>query len=251
MKIAICLNGQPRTWEKCYPRWLEILSSQGDIDFFFHMWNYNTLPSLMATYNGGTKIIDQPLEQSELDKIVETLKPKKYIFEPRKHISYWNTNIPVNKQFGNWSCEQFYSLYYSSLLKKQYEIENDFRYDIVIRLRTDLWFEENLVLETPRPNIVYTTHCAEDPNFSVYRVGDIFFYADSYTFDQMALFYKFLSFVPTDWVTKKECPPPEIALYFYMASIGIMNKPTVPQIKIMRDQSLLEIKGALDGYETI
>ncbi|MGA1049632.1 MAG: hypothetical protein ACO3UU_16630, partial [Minisyncoccia bacterium] len=209
MKIAVCINGQARTWKKCYPRWMEILASQGEIDFFFHMWNYNTLPSLLATHNGGMQIEDELLSEIEINEILDTFKPKKYIFEPRKPIEYWNSTIPKDKQFGSWSNEQFYSLYYSSLLKREYELENDFRYDIVIRLRTDIWFLEDIKLAEPAPNTLYTAHCSYDPNYSVYRIGDIFFYADSHTFDQVCEFFKFLTFVPTDWVTQKDCPPPE------------------------------------------
>lgn len=249
MKIAICLNGQPRTWKQCYPRWMEILQPQGEIDFFFHMWNYNTLPNLLATYNGGIPIIDEPLTQEEMDDIVNTLNPKKFIFESRKPISYWNSLIPVDKQFGQWSCEQFYSLYYSSLLKREYEIGNDFRYDVVLRIRTDLWFLDSFQLEILKPNTLYTSHCSWDTQYNVYRVGDIFFYGDSHTFDQVTEFFKFLSFVPTDWVTATNCPPPEIALYYYMTNIGILNYPTNISMKVMRDLRVKEIKGQLDPYE--
>lgn len=251
MKIAVCLNGQPRTWEKCYSRCMELLSPQGEVDFFFHMWDYNTLPSILATYNGGIEIQDECLPQEELKKIVDIIKPKKFIFESRKPISYWNTDIPIEKQFGNWSCEQFYSLYYSSILKRCYELENDFRYDVVLRIRTDLLIQDDLTLMNIEPNVLYTTHCSWDTKYNSYRVGDIFFYADSYTFDQVAAFFKFLSFVPINWITSDVCPPPEMALYYYLTNIGILNNPTSCSTKILRDPRVLEIKGSLDGYETL
>lgn len=249
MKIAICLNGQPRTWKQCYPKWIEIFQPQGEVDFFFHMWNYNTLPNLLATYNGGMAIIDEPLKQEELDDIVQTIKPKKFVFESRKPIEYWNTKIPVDQQFGFWSKEQFYSLYYSSLLKREYELANDFRYDAVVRLRTDLFFTEDIPLNNPAPNTLYTVHCGWDHHYGCYRVGDIFFYADSHTFDQVSEFFKFLSFIPTSWVTRTVCPPPEIAFYYYMTNIGILNYPTNIDMKVMRDIRVKEIKGDLDRYE--
>lgn len=249
MKIAICLNGQPRTWKQCYPRWMEIFQKQGDIEFFFHFWNYNTLPSILASHNGGVAINDELLSQEELDSIVETFKPKKYIFESRKDINYWNTTIPEDKQFGSWSNEQFYSLYYASLLKREYELENDFRYDVVVRLRTDIWFLDEFLLLTPEPNTAYTSHCSWDPQYNCYRVGDIFYYSDSHTFDQISEFFKFLSFIPTNWVTSTICPPPEIALYYYLTNIGILNHPTHISMKVMRDPKVKELKGELDPYE--
>lgn len=249
MKIAICLSGQPRTWEKCYKRWFEIFSSQGEIDFFFHLWDYNTLPNLLASYNGGMKITDEKISEDEKNRIIETFKPKKFLFEPRKEIKYWNCELPESQQFGPWCREQFYSIYRASLLKREYEIENSMQYDLVIRLRTDLYILDNHKLVKPYPGTLYTSHCSWDENYNCYRVGDIFYYADSYTYDQMAGFFKFLSFVPTHWVTGQKCPPPEIAMYFYMANIGILNHPTHISMKVMRDQKVLDIKGKLDNYE--
>ena len=252
MKIAICLSGQPRTWKKCFGNWAEKFHHQGEVDYFFHFWDYNTLPNLLATYNGGIEINDELLSEQEKSEIIDTFKPKNYLFESRKHIDYWNCVLPPEKKFGGWCVEQFYSLYYVSQLKRQYELQHNFRYDLVIRLRADLVFlDEKVNLINPYPNTLYTAHCAFDNEYNVYRIGDIYFYADSYTFDQVSLFYKFLSFVPTDWVTQKSTPPPEIALYFYLASIGVLNHPTHPYLKVLRDEKVLQIKGQLDGYETI
>lgn len=249
MRIAICLSGQPRTWEKCMARCKEIFTPIGEVDFFFHLWDYNTLPNLLATHNGGIEIKDEILTIEEKEKIISYLKPKKFLFEKRKNIEYWNTSIPIEQQFGPWCREQFYSIYYASLLKREYEIENDFRYDIVVRYRSDLWILDNPKIHMPAANTAYTSHCSWDETYQCYRVGDIFYYADSHTFDQVSEFYKFLSFIKTSFVTSGKCPPPEIALYFYLANIGVLNYPTHISMKIMRDPRVLEIKGHLDGYE--
>lgn len=252
MRIAVCLSGQPRTWEKCYLRWKEILEPQGNVDFFFHLWDYNTLPNLLLSLNGGTSLHDEPLNSEEKNKIIETLNPKKFLFESKKTINYWNCDIQENYQFGPWTKEQFYSLYCVSLLKRQYELENDFRYDVVMRLRSDLWFVDDFNITLPEPNTLYSAHCSWDNVYNCYRVGDIFYYADSHTFDQMALFFKFLSFVPTTWIVSPDkCPPPEIAMYFYMMNIGVLNKPSHVSLKVKRDPRVLEIKGKLDQYEII
>jgi len=253
MKIAICLSGQPRTWAKCYPRWMEIFKDHEDIDFFFHLWDYNTLPNLLATYNGGTEIKDQLLTIDEKVDLITTLNPKKYLFESRKKIDYWNCNIPVHEQLGPWCIEQYYSRYYVSILKQQYELDNNFKYDLVIWQRTDTYpsLETKITLTVPEPNTLYTTHNRWDEELGIYRIGDIFYYSDSATFDQMALIYKFFSFTPSTWITSSKCPPPEVAFYTYMANIGIINSPIHGDFKVMRDNQVLEIKGKLDGYEII
>jgi hypothetical protein len=247
MRVAICLSGQPRTWKECLPNWLDSMELVDRPDFFFHFWDYNTLPSLLASYKKS--IVDEKLQDVEKQDIIDALAPKKFKFESRKDIPYWNCDIPENMQFGPWCREQFYSAYYVSLLKREYELMNKFRYDVVIRLRSDLWFTEKLQIETPEPNSLYTTHCSYDNEYDVYRIGDIFYYADSSTFDQVSQFFKFLSYVPTNWVTPKNCPPPEIAMSYFLTNIGIINRPTRCLTKIKRPSIVKEIKGSLDSYE--
>ncbi|NBP58964.1 hypothetical protein EBU71_20945 [bacterium] len=98
---------------------------------------------------------------------------------------------------------------------------------------------------------MYSTHCSFDQKYNVYRVGDIFYYADSHTFDEIAGLWKFLSFVPTDWVTPIHCPPPEISLYFYLASMGMINHPIHVSMKIARTERYKELKGYLDAFEIV
>jgi hypothetical protein len=194
-------------------------------------------------------IVDEKIQDEEKQDIIDSLVPKKFKFESRKVIKYWNCDIPDNMQFGPWCREQFYSAYYASLLKREYELQNKFRYDVVIRLRSDLWFTDKLEIETPEPNSLYTTHCSYDTEYNVYRIGDIFYYADSSTFDQVSQFFKFLSYVPTNWVTPKNCPPPEIAMSYFLTNIGIINRPTRCLTKIKRPSIVKEVKGSLDSYE--
>jgi len=120
------------------------------------------------------------------------------------------------------------------LLKKEYELENNFRYDVVLQLRPNLCFLEPLELETPIPNTIYTYDSCQDDKYGVYKVSDKFFYGDSHTVDQVSEFFKFLSFIDVTWVTWKKTTiqftPTEIAFYYYMTNIGILNHPTKVKI---------------------
>jgi hypothetical protein len=239
MKIAVCFSGQVRTWKYCYQNWIDNLSPLGEVDYFCHFWDYNSVPEEVL------------LDAEEKQDIIDTLNPKKIIFESRKLIKYWNSNIPIDKQFCPESCDQFYSVYYSSLLKREYELENNFRYDIVLQFRPDQCFSEPVQIATPVPNTIYTSHCEWDHEYAAHRVSDIFFYGDSHTIDQISEFFKFLSFIPTNWVTYTNCPPSEIAFYYYMTNIGILNHPTNISMKIMRDSRVKEITGQFNSYEIV
>ena len=250
MKIAICFSGQPRTWKKCFPRLIEKIGNDS-VDVFFHFWDYNTLPSIVTSLF-GKQIQDELLADQEKLEIIQTMQPKNYLFESRKSVKYWNCSIPISDQLGPWCTEQYYSRYYVSLLKREYEIKHDFLYDLVIWSRADLWITDEtlLIIQTPSPNTIYTPGISWDNTYGVFRIGDIFYYADSYTSDQLAEIFKFFSYVPASWVTCEKTPPPEVAFYLYLASIGIFNAPIYGNFKLMRTETFSELKGTLDGYET-
>jgi len=55
MRVALCISGQPRTWEKCYQNWIDNIMPGVEKDIFFHLWDYNSLPSIINTIPGAPK----------------------------------------------------------------------------------------------------------------------------------------------------------------------------------------------------
>ena len=74
-------------------------------------------------------------------------------------------------------------------------ISNNFEYDVCVRIRPDLFFDElgkNAALwsfNIPRDNFIHTVHCGYDGEFPYFYAGDIFYYANSKTFDIINDFY--------------------------------------------------------------
>jgi hypothetical protein len=260
MRIALCISGQPRTWKKAYDNWLEKILPGEEKDIFFHFWDYNTLPTIIKTQPGIKNIPDVPITPEERTDIVCTLNPKKHIFDSR------NLN-PVNGEFdksllsdwvdeplGWWCRSQYYSLLQSAMLKRQYEIENKFEYDIVFRMRTDLYFLNNLNLPNEiKPNELYSKSNGWMDNVETFMIGDTFYFSDSYTYDQVANFGNALKYIDTRHTVSSEikCPPPEVALYNYLCSIGVKNVSCPQNIKILRNQDYVDIRGGLLPYEII
>ena len=77
-RIAVCLSGQIRSWRKCYHTWNLIWQylANPQVDFFIHTWDENSYPAKFGGEKETTKV-----EQSEIDEIVNLLKPKKILFE--------------------------------------------------------------------------------------------------------------------------------------------------------------------------
>jgi hypothetical protein len=180
MKIAICMSGQLRQWEmaKENQKWFWETSGITHIDYFIHTWNYS----------GDREGVSQPyitrdVSQEEFDKVVDWYKPKACMFDDRKQ-DFFFTN-------DHWSS-LFYSMAQSIMLKREYEIENNFEYDIVVKTRPDCVFDPryHFSWELLENNILYATQGGlMETEFHMFNTNDMVFYGNSYTMDLVMQMY--------------------------------------------------------------
>jgi hypothetical protein len=250
MKIALCISGQPRTWKRCYQSWFDAVSHlSNDIDVFYHMWNFNTMPNSAVGMVEGGVIQPSIVPIDELEEIKETLKPKMYRYEARKKLPRDDVENPI----AWWTRPQFYGIKQAAFLKRKYEIQNNFEYDVVFRLRTDLLFTHkigsHLLHEPAKPNTMYSCVNLHDSRWGAFRIGDIFYYADSFTYDQAARYYDSFNYLESQYVSPIKDYPPELAFYFYLKTFGIKNKCVMVDAKVARMEDFAKLKGHLDPYE--
>jgi hypothetical protein len=139
MKVALCLSGQARFLETCYyesmkPNLIDDLNP----DVFIHTWNTSTMVGQYFK-SGGGEIMGDKIPSNLMETMVNLYQPKKYIIEPQKYFESdkWGSRLmPGIKSDHLYSM--FYSINESNKLKKQYENENNFIYDWVIRIRFDM-----------------------------------------------------------------------------------------------------------------
>ena len=244
MRVAFCLSGQLRTWRQCYESWNLLFerfkeelyindnmqyplyaNETFEVDYFIHTWDFNTIPHFKWDINWHEPdpikrgaLIEPfaneytPVSKSEIEDILEILKPKKTIIEDW-HISKSREEVmdriassqtlsrnPI-KGHISWAGSQLYSIMKCAHLKRQYELENKFEYDMCIRSRFDLNFDENNRMifardfEKPEPNTVYSVHSRAIDKFPFDIIGDIFYYTDSQTFDLMSSMYQHMPHV--------------------------------------------------------
>lgn len=260
MKIALCITGQPRHWKKCYQSWFSVFNQSDkniDLDIFFHFWDSNTLPGPAS--GSHHKKVDI---QEQID-IINAFSPKKYIFEEYSETTLI-TNSDVNHKVPWWGIAQFESLYKVANLKRQYEIEHNIQYDVVVKLRGDLIFNSGFSesfnpyklpdnwMFSLNPSTIYSIHSISD--VAGIRLSDIFFVSDSLTFDHIALFKKAFKYLDLEHIfgPNAEDPPPERYFYWYLHSIGIQNHP-LPFIeaKLVRDSEYLNHITKLGDHEII
>jgi hypothetical protein len=164
-KIAVCISGQIRTAIEAFKSFQNFFSDE-DIDVFIHTWNID--------------------DSQKIDEIIKLYKPK-YI-QIDKSPNYKRLDFDL----------MFKTIFLSNRLKRKYEIENDFRYDVVVKYRFDLIFskEEKFPKSIIEEKKIYVSKIdgpKMNTDYEQYGIHDLFFWGDSHSMDIMSLTYKIKS----------------------------------------------------------
>lgn len=191
MKIAICLSGQFRTGDYALPSALNFFQGN-DCDYFCHAWQDNNMR--IATPERYRKLLDTADEKytkKYIESSLEKLNPKKVIIEEE------SSKVPHP---GAWS-QMFYSLMIANWLKKEYEIENNFKYDVVVKTRYDFVYPPNSTFNPMRyahePMTDYLeifSNCVSRMSieYSNINASDTIFYGSSNAMDIFCDLYRYL-----------------------------------------------------------
>jgi hypothetical protein len=194
MKIALCFSGQMRTGVQAEPnikRYIGDLLSVCDV--FVHTWDCQSAPMQ------PNEMI--PVDQSVFADFYKLYNPISMTVEPyavkQAPEDVWG-GYRVDPLSGKKTVSMFESIYKANKLKREHEQNNNFVYDYVLRVRTDLLFRHDKTLEkdinefasfcgrAPNPNSVFAA--AFHKGFKN-KLEDIFWIAPSGVMDQLAEFY--------------------------------------------------------------
>lgn len=180
-KLAICISGQLRTAIPAFKSFLNFFKNE-NYDVFIHTWFQDN--------------------DSEIDKVIELYQPKKIQIDNSPNHQRLDFNL------------MFRSMFLANNLKRNYEIDNDFRYDVAFRHRFDLIFAEhesmpkNTVLEK-RLYVNKIDGPKMNTDYEQNGIPDLFFWGDSHTMDIMSLTYKLHSLhhdkLVIDFFENREC----------------------------------------------
>lgn len=178
-RIAICISGQSRTWRLTKDVFLNFFNFENQlqdgkqivVDFFIHTWDINMFEDVHTKPRKIEKNLD-----------IEDIK------------SFYNPKLMIVDKYDNsylyWD-HLFYSFMRSVFLKRKWEIQNDFIYDLVIKTRFDIIFDpsikkfnlhkiDSLFAYTSRPVFKFYTEMGQN------CFDDVMFYSDSFTMDIIA-----------------------------------------------------------------
>lgn len=145
-RIAVCLSGQSRTWKFCLESIKNFLEKDNEyeIDYFIHTWDKNDSREI---HIGDGKQLKINTEIGSIQDYIKSYNPKLYkidSFESYKKnkFSKWKPLLDYQRWEPENTLHLMYSFYKSVTLKKIWERKNGFIYDYVIKLRPDVFFEE-------------------------------------------------------------------------------------------------------------
>ena len=205
MKIALCLSGQPRFVKEVSPFIIKNLCENYSVDVFCHLWFDEDLVNKPYKYGGNGGWEHQRISSSAIEDVMSIYHPK--VCKVEKSKSFKDTRLKTelcyrndgslinwtkhwkestepnyrNRQVNNClSCH--YSLNQVNLLKKEYEYENDFKYDYVVRCRTDTIIHTKINYEKYNDKKIHYTGILGQPdgmiadwlNFGGSDVMDVF-----------------------------------------------------------------------------
>jgi hypothetical protein len=164
MKVAICFSGMPRSFKTVYnshKKYIyDVLDDQGiQYDTFIHTWNNKIqYPKYLPDEGNTTELIQMykpvsyKIETYDKTKI-QTLLQDSGVNEYHNYIDHKNKTHDIGDWIGgglltNNTISLFYGLNESNNLRKQYELNNEIEYDIVIKTRFDNIMFDKLNIDT-------------------------------------------------------------------------------------------------------
>jgi hypothetical protein len=198
-RVAVCISGQSRTWKTAVENILNYFDikinnntkQRVKVDFFIHTWDINSYRETNVTQREESTIY--PLDDNDRLEIENAFNPVLMEFEHFEQSRFTNVWSPL-----------FYSFMKSVFLKRKYEIENEFVYDLVIKGRFDLNFPLDMdykfgvmtnkfYIHPTEPFVAYASSSylpRFTKEFNYVSFDDVFFYADSPTMDIIAQAYR-------------------------------------------------------------
>lgn len=199
MKIAVCFSGQWRTGNYCYDSLKEFFGIlYSNCDFFIHTWDINKQKcyNLSNVFSKETKLTD-----NEIQIIKENYKPTKFVIDDY-HQTYnllkkYEPASYIDVSIFDIVQPLWYSFYKSIELKKEYEKENNFKYDYVIKLRPDIKFHPHRRLsqdlemyKTELENgECYIENLVREWTLETHTIDDVYFVSNSEKMDIASEYY--------------------------------------------------------------
>jgi hypothetical protein len=145
------------------------------------------------------------------DYINNVIKPKKCVI--------FNESINIHNNLGNNTNLMLYRIYETNKYSIEYEKNNNIKYDLIIRIRSDILLFERLYLENFKHNTIYFPIRNIFDMANLYNLGitDQLFISDRIGIDIISNLYLYIDMNDDiNKFNKITCKFPEILLLYYL-----------------------------------
>lgn len=258
-RIAVCFSGQARYWKESaanIKRFFEFEHPhpenglEVETDYFIHTWDTNTWRLPKTDHS-----VYEDVKHNDGEAIKEMYKPKDIIVEEYTKGKFKRSWDPM-----------FYSFARSLMLKRDYELSNNFQYDLVIKARMDVVYNPAMGFPLQRvwPGVCYTATPVSKfaSEFNYNNFDDVMFYGDSPTMDLISDLYNSHDITRSMEYQEKNkaglnLDPvlyygPGCLLYKYMTTLGIHPEGNrVIEYAVMRSTAAEANLDSVYNYEEI
>lgn len=230
MKIAVCFSGHLRNFNNLLNNFKDkilSLKDQHKIDLFFSVWDTYEPKYSWTNQNetiSNSIYVEDLLKLNPIKVEVENFNEIKKHFLLKNFTNLDHSNDKILKDGILHSTPMFYKIYKANKLKQDYEKLNNFKYDIVIRYRSNLFIDGNIDLHINK-NILYNKK-ENDQN-----LDDIFAYSGSEIMNKYSELYLNLSLILNKY---KRFGPEQILYDWIINENSIQRKDTSFNINIIR-----------------
>ena len=147
MKIALCLSGQPRGLPKSLQLLKDgILNHNPEVDVFIHSWFDDSCQSIPfdSSQPGQSGRVGSWHPQTK--ELLHELSPKKIKIEPPQPFYNFSHLMSLESAVQTKLASMFYSSFECNQLKCEFEWENNFIYDVVIKTRIDISYHAPVII---------------------------------------------------------------------------------------------------------
>lgn len=152
-RVAICLRGMLRTGIENKKTFEHYFEAKYNIDYFYHCWNIENgayISPVKTSAYLGTKIVSSLNKRGSWELLYTKKKKFREVYKPKLgKFEDLDSNLALKSDFiikpdpshGVWDLKfhpQFISAFEVDKLRREYEIKNDFKYDLVINTRPDI-----------------------------------------------------------------------------------------------------------------
>ena len=155
MKIAVCIYGHLRTWNRCYKSLKKHLTDLYDCDVFLHTWS--TIDHTTSSSWHGEKIKENINTVNLKEELIQKYQLKDIEIEVQENnenkYGYFYYDVPNARPVWSVRC-LWHSINKSFELMQNYKMKNkNTEYDYILFIRPDLFLNEDIKIEKYIENI--------------------------------------------------------------------------------------------------